>query len=97
VFVMCTMPRQMSSAHSYKCAVRPVQVVKQRLEKERDLEGIDMGNIVSGGRRSRTGNTATINYKWVCHLRDPTLRQHVHQRVWRGQCTMLDRRPCPLM
>ena len=59
-------------------ARRIVQIVKQRLEKERDLEGIDLGNIMSGGRRSRAGNTATVNYKWVCRLQDPTLRRHLH-------------------
>ena len=39
------------------------QIVKRRLEKERDLEGIDMGNVISGARRSRTANAAPVNYR----------------------------------
>ena len=46
-----------------------MQIVKKRLEKERDLEGIDLENIVSGGRRSRTNNTASVSYKCACSLR----------------------------
>jgi hypothetical protein len=42
------------------------QVVKRRLEKERDLEGIDMGNVISGARRSRTANAAPVNYRCDC-------------------------------
>jgi len=94
VFLVGTMPLQISfrrNAHDTIYLLGTVQIVKQRLEKERDLEGIDLGNIVSGGRRSRTGNTASINYKCVCHLQDPTLRWHVHQRLWRGQSYMLKR------
>ena len=64
VSVMGAMRLQMSRRRFHTHVLfGTVQIVKQRLEKERDLEGIDMGNIVSGGRRSRTGNTASVNYK----------------------------------
>ena len=40
-----------------------LQGVKARLEKERDLDGIESANIVQGGRRSRTATTKGVAYK----------------------------------
>ena len=41
------------------------QAVKEQLQKEKDLEGIDLSNIVTGGRRSRAAAAAPRNYR--CH------------------------------
>lgn len=40
------------------------QAVKRSLDREMDLEGIDMSNIVNGGRRGRREAAAQpVNYK----------------------------------
>ena len=42
-----------------------VEAVKQRLAKERDLEGIDVSNIVSGPRRRREAAAPTRSYAYT--------------------------------
>ena len=42
----------------------PSQAVKERLAKERELDGIDMSNIIeTEGRRPRRAATAQVSYK----------------------------------
>lgn len=46
------------------CEWDPVQAVKEQIQKEKDLEGIDLSNIVSGGRRSRAAAVAPrVSYR----------------------------------
>lgn len=41
-----------------------MQAVKEQIQKEKDLEGIDLSNIVSGGRRSRAAAAAPrVSYR----------------------------------
>ena len=40
-------------------------MVKQRLAKERDLEGIDVSNIVSGPRRRREAAAPARSYAYT--------------------------------
>ncbi|KAK2080499.1 hypothetical protein QBZ16_000352 [Prototheca wickerhamii] len=42
-----------------------VEAVKQRLAKERDLEGIDVSNIVSGPRRRREAAAPARSYAYT--------------------------------
>ncbi|KAK9811091.1 hypothetical protein WJX73_001777 [Symbiochloris irregularis] len=48
---------------SRKAGEREIMKTKARLQTERELEGIDTGNIVDGGRRARRAAAPTLNYK----------------------------------
>ncbi|KAJ9524171.1 hypothetical protein QJQ45_004946 [Haematococcus lacustris] len=59
----CT-AQELNGAGLFSLVVSSVSAVKKKLEKERELDGMDMGNIISTSSRPRRA-TAAVNYKAV--------------------------------